>query len=168
MISSAALLVSPRSARFALGAETAVRKSAPTLSPPVPPVLNPTLAPTATSGAPVAQVALVEPATDTAAGEHKVTFAWQVVAQPLAPDQCTELIFWDPDNSTDQRSPVGTGKEAQKRVAFDLLATGADPLLRTLTQARRTFHWGVRIVSCADPQVVLRDVEEVRAYTYQP
>jgi len=28
--------------------------------------------------------------------------------------------------------------------------------------------WGVRFVSCTDPQTILQDVSETRHYTYQP
>lgn len=108
------------------------------------------------------------PASETVSNQPTVDFAWQVIEPPLAAEQCAELVFWDPANPADQRSPVGAGKEDQKRVAFDFLTASADPLLRSLAQSRRAFEWGVRIVSCAEPQSVLRAAEEVRVYTYQP
>ncbi len=114
----------------------------------------------------VGSVKLLAPATGERSGEPKVTFSWQISSQPLAADQCFELVFWDPAQPADQRSPVGAGKVTTGRVDFRLLANSSDSLLHRLAQAKQPFHWGVRIISCAHPANILKQVEQVRVYTY--
>ena len=109
---------------------------------------------------------LLAPDAGASAGVAKVTFSWALTAQPLATEPCFELVFWDPSNVADKRSPVGAGKALEGRVDFTLLATNADPLLRKVAQSRQKFNWGVRLVSCAKPATILKEVEEVRVYTY--
>jgi hypothetical protein len=89
-----------------------------------------------------------------------------MTAQPLASDHCFELVFWDPANPEDRRSPVGAGKNESGRVDFTVLADSQDPLLSRLARAGQAFRWGVRLVLCASPRTVVRGVEEERVYTY--
>lgn len=167
---------------------TPVPPTAPPTSPPPSPTFTPrptvartfTPRPTATTPAKViptatltpvptprvGSVKLLSPATGERSSEPKVTFNWQSSGQPLAADQCFELVFWDPAQSADQRSPVGAGKVTTGRVDFRLLANSSDSLLHRLAQAKQPFHWGVRIISCAHPANILKQVEQVRVYTY--
>ncbi|MFN8486822.1 MAG: protein kinase [Caldilineaceae bacterium] len=112
------------------------------------------------------RVGLLSPATGARSGAAKVTFTWEIREQPLAADQCFELVFWAPNQPVDQRSPVGAGKAMTGRVDFHLLASSQDALLHRLAQAKQPFHWGVRIISCANPAIILKPVEQVRVYTY--
>ncbi|MCX6043503.1 MAG: protein kinase [Chloroflexi bacterium] len=130
------------------------------------PTLTPSPASTRIVAPAVGRVQLLAPASAAHSAESKVLFTWQLTDQPLEPDHCFELVFWDPSNATDQRSPVGAGKATQRRVDFNLLTSNSDRLLRTLAQSRQNFNWGVRIVSCAKPANILKAVEEVRGYRY--
>ncbi len=142
----------------------------PTFTPPptFTPRPTPTLRPEGTRIVALAlgRVQLLAPAPAAHSAEAKIAFTWQLVDQPLALDQCFELVFWDPSNTADQRSPVGAGKATQGRVDFNLLVSNNDRLLRTLAQSRQNFNWGVRIVSCAKPANILKTAEEVRTYRY--
>jgi hypothetical protein len=126
---------------------------------------SPTPGPTATR--PVGSVQLLSPIAGASSSQPRIEFSWQISGQPLADDHCFELVFWDLQKSADKRSPVGAGKATRAGVNFTVLASSSDPLLHNLAQSRQPFHWGVRLVSCATPQQVLRDVEEARAYTYE-
>lgn len=145
----------------------------PTPSPPPPPTPRPTATtrssppPSPIASRPAGSLQLLAPAAGTSSSQSRVEFSWQISGQPLAPDHCFELVFWDPQKSTDKRSPVGAGKATRTSVNFVVLASNSDPLLHSLAQSGRPFHWGVRLVSCASPQQVIRDVEEARAYTYE-
>ncbi|MEZ4861394.1 MAG: protein kinase [Caldilineaceae bacterium] len=139
----------------------------------------PTVTPTATARptarpttplptvAPVGTIRLIAPEADIVAGQARVEFAWEIEGAPLAPDQCFELVFWDPAKRQDQRSPVGAGRAQARHVNFAALAEASDPLLRSLMRSSQGFQWGVRIVECAAPATILRAVEEERHYTYQ-
>jgi hypothetical protein len=98
--------------------------------------------------------------------QTKVEFQWQMTQQPLAGDHCFELVFWDPANPADKRSPVGAGKNTTGRVDFGLLAASQDPLLSKLARTAQEFRWGVRLVLCDSPRTAVRDVEEERVYKY--
>lgn len=159
----------------------AIDEPAPTLAPltptptPSPPTRTPrptaTARPSATAAlsvtGPLGNVQLLLPATETSSSQPRVEFSWQISGQALAADHCFELVFWDPQKSADKRSPVGAGKSTRTSVNFAVLANSSDPLLSNLAQSKRPFHWGVRLVSCASPQQIIRDVAEARAYTYE-
>lgn len=137
-------------------------------STPLPTVTRlPTVARTATPTAlPIGHVRLLKPDTGATADTLKVNFSWQLVEPTANADQCFELVFWALDNVADKRSPVGAGKALQGRVDFAALAAGGDPLLSRLALARQLFNWGVRVVTCTTPHKLLREVEEVRSYTF--
>lgn len=115
---------------------------------------------------PIGHVRLLKPAPDASGDTVKIDFAWQPVDPPVSADQCFELVFWAPDRTADKRSPVGAGKALQGRVDFAVLAASGDPVLGQLARSRQPFYWGVRVVTCETPNKILRDVEEVRAYTF--
>ena len=100
--------------------------------------------------------------------QERVEFAWQIAGATLAADACYELVFWDPNKASDKRSPIGAGRTAQGTVTFGKLRESPDPLLRRLARSPHGLDWGVRFVSCTDPQTILQDVSETRHYTYQP
>jgi hypothetical protein len=116
---------------------------------------------------PPGRVLLRSPAAGTNGAQEAVIFRWQITGQPLAANDCFALVFWDPNDDTVKASPLGATKAEQGRVDFTQLAQGEDALLRALVRARRPFNWGVRLVSCASPSVVLREVEEARTYTHE-
>ncbi len=113
------------------------------------------------------QVQLLAPESGTVSDQGKVEFSWQAGAAAPAADHCFELVFWDPHNPADKRSPTGAGKSQRQRVDFTLLFNSSDPLLRALTQSEEEFNWGVRIVACSAPRTVLQDVQQVRIYSYK-
>ena len=124
--------------------------------------------PTTQGGIPVwEQVQLLAPESGTVSDQGKVEFSWQAGAQAPAADHCFELVFWDPHNPADKRSPTGAGKSQRQRVDFTLLFNSSDPLLRALTQSEEEFNWGVRLVACSAPRTVLQDVQQVRNYRYK-
>jgi serine/threonine protein kinase len=124
--------------------------------------------PTMQQGIPVVeQVQLLAPEPGTVSDQGKVEFSWQAGASAPAVDHCFELVFWDPDNPADKRSPTGASKSLRQRVDFTLLFNSSDPLLRALTQSEEEFNWGVRIVACSAPRTVLQDVQQVRNYSYK-
>jgi hypothetical protein len=113
------------------------------------------------------QVVLLAPESGTVSDQGKVEFSWQAGSGAPADDHCFELVFWDPHNPADKRSPTGAGKSVRQRVDFALLFNSSDPLLRALTQSEEEFNWGVRIVACSAPRTVLQDVQQVRTYSYK-
>lgn len=115
-----------------------------------------------------ATIRLLRPAPNGTAAQARVEFVWEATGAALAPDHCYELVFWDPAKSRDKRSPIGAGRASKGLVNFQKLSDSPDPLLRALARAPQGFAWGVRFVSCASPQTVLQDVNDVRHYTYQP
>ncbi|MFN8466657.1 MAG: protein kinase [Caldilineaceae bacterium] len=124
--------------------------------------------PSAQAGIPaLEQVQLVAPESGTVSDQGKVEFSWQAGASALAADHCFELVFWDPKNGADKRSPTGASRSQRQRVDFTLLFNSSDPLLRALTQSEEEFNWGVRIVACSAPRTVLQDVQQVRIYSYK-
>jgi hypothetical protein len=160
---------------LAMPTEPTATPELPTSTPTIPtPTSRPTFTPrpvatrtfTPTSALALGRVQLLYPARSIRSGATKVAFVWKLIDQPLTADTCFELVFWDPSNALDKRSPVGAGKATQGRVDFHLLSSNDDPLLRKLVQTRQKFNWGVRIVSCAKPAIIVKEVEEVRAYTY--
>lgn len=143
----------------------------PTLSPqPTRTATNrPTALPTQTATVVVPlQLRLLSPTADSASAAERVTFAWESVGAAPTVSQCYELVFWDPQNSADKRSPVGAGRESQHTVNLRALADGTEPLLRQWIRRPDGFAWGVRIVACATPRTILQDVGEERRYRYQP
>lgn len=111
-------------------------------------------------------VQLLAPESGVRAGVAKVMFTWKLSVQPRLADQCFELVFWEPSNAADKRSPVGASKATESRVDFSLLAGNEDTLLRKVAQSKQPFNWGVRLVSCTNPKKILKEAEEVRVYTY--
>lgn len=109
---------------------------------------------------------LLAPETGTRSDHGKVEFSWRAGVPP-ADEHCYELVFWNPNNPADKRSPTGAGKATRRRVDFTLLFNSSDPLLRSLAQSDRDFNWGVRIVACSAPRTVLQDVKQVRSYSYK-
>lgn len=115
-----------------------------------------------------ATIRLLAPLPNGSAAQARVEFAWEATGATVAADHCYELVFWDPTKSRDKRSPIGAGRATKGLVNFQKLSDSPDPLLRTLARTPQGFAWGVRFVSCASPQTVLQDVNDVRHYTYQP
>jgi serine/threonine protein kinase len=116
---------------------------------------------------PPGRVMLLSPAHGASSAQARVLYRWQITGQPLAADDCFALVFWDPHNETVKWSPLGASKAEAGRVDLAELAQRSDQPLRVLLRAHAPFHWGVQLVSCASPSVVVRAVEEVRAYTYE-
>ena len=129
------------------------------------PSATPPAQPTASA---FATIRLRTPLPNGTAAQARVEFAWEATGAALAPDHCYELVFWDPAKSRDKRSPIGAGRATKGLVNFQKLSDSPDPLLRALARTPQGFAWGVRFVSCASPQTVLQDVNDVRYYTYQP
>jgi serine/threonine protein kinase len=154
-----------------LAALAATPTLAPTASPP--PTRTATRQPTSTppneprAPAPL-QVRLLAPAPDEVSGTDRVTFAWESVGRVPTAAQCYELVFWDPQNRADKRSPIGAGRESRRTVNLRALADGTEPFLRTWVRSSNGFAWGVRLVDCAAPRTILQDVDEERYYRYQP
>lgn len=115
-----------------------------------------------------AVIRLHTPLPNVSAADERVEFAWEATGAPLASDQCYELVFWDPAQSRDKRSPIGAGRATKGLVNFHKLSNSADPLLQALARSSQGFAWGVRFVSCTSPETVLQDVNAIRHYTYQP
>lgn len=115
-----------------------------------------------------ATIRLLAPLPNVTAAQARVEFVWEATGATVAPDHCYELVFWDPAKSSDKRSPIGAGRASKGLVNFQKLSDSPDPLLRALARTPQGFAWGVRFVSCASPQTVLQDINDVRHYTYQP
>jgi serine/threonine protein kinase len=129
---------------------------------------RPAPSPTATVAAPIpAAIQLIAPPADTVSNADRVTFRW-VNNAPLPETQCYELVFWDPTNSSDQRSPVGAGRDTQRTVNLRALLDSTDPLLRRLAGSNASFAWGVRVVDCAAPRTIIQGTGAVRQYHFQP
>lgn len=129
------------------------------------------VSPTATSqriSPALAAIKLIAPQPGVAAAQERVEFVWETTGTALAPDQCYELVFWDPAKERDKRSPIGASQSPSGMVNFNKLRESPDSLLRTLARSPQGFAWGVRLVSCTSPETVLQNVSEVRHYTYQP
>src|SRR5205085_528681 len=103
---------------FAMPTEPTATPEPPTSMPTIPtPTPRPTFTPrpaatrtfTPTIALALGRVQLLYPARVIRSGATKVAFVWKLIDQPLAADQCFELVFWDPSNATDKRSPVGAG-----------------------------------------------------------
>lgn len=127
--------------------------------------LQPTTQPTAV---PLAKVRLHQPAANHVAAQERVEFSWAATGALPTADHCYELVFWDPAKVRDKRSPIGAGRTTSGTVNFNKLRESPDPLLHTLAHSPQGFDWGVRLVSCALPNTILQDVDEVRHYTYRP
>lgn len=112
-------------------------------------------------------IRLRAPAGNSISAQERVEFVWESHAS-LAAEQCYELVFWDPAQGQDQRSPSGAGRATRATVNMRKLLDSPDPLLRTLARSKSGFDWGVRLVNCADPQTVVQAVTEVRHFIYRP
>lgn len=113
-------------------------------------------------------IRLSAPAANTVSAQERVDFRWASSGAPLARERCYELVFWDPANPQDKRSPTGAGRATQGTVNFSKLRASADPLLRALAHNPQGFAWGVRLVACSAARNVLQDAGEVRHFTYKP
>ncbi|MEZ4734132.1 MAG: protein kinase [Caldilineaceae bacterium] len=181
----------PTLARLAADASVApptlVQSSPPTMTPTATPTATPTETPTATATvlpptptrprstpqrqptvATPNEIRLLAPQPDVASDQERVEFTWATTGTTLPPNHCYELVFWDPAKTHDKRSPIGASRTAKGIVNLNKLRESPDPLLRALARDPQGFAWGVRTVSCANPQTVLQDVSEARHYTYQP
>lgn len=169
-----------------LAAIELISAALPTLAP-LPPTATPTSRPSSTSlptrtatqpptaaptdrpvALPSLRLQLLAPAAAEVSSTPRVAFTWETVGAAATAEQCFELVFWDGQNPSDKRSPVGASPERQRTVNFAALCDSRDPLLQRLARSADGFDWGVRIVDCANPHTILQDASDSRHYTYRP